>query len=58
VSDADRVVLEQRLRGYTAPFAVVMPARIVLLAAQNMANVGIAERIGVDADTVRVWRKR
>jgi hypothetical protein len=35
-----------------------MPARIVLLAAQNMANVGITERIGVDADTVRVWRKR
>jgi hypothetical protein len=30
LSEADRVVLEERVRGYTAPFAVVVRARIVL----------------------------
>lgn len=58
LSDADRAVLEERVRCYTAPFAVVVRARIVLLAAQNMANVGIAEELGIDADTVSKWRKR
>jgi transposase len=58
LSEADRVVLEERVRGYTAPFAVVVRARIVLLAAQGATNVGIAERLDVDADTVSKWRKR
>jgi transposase len=58
LSDADRAVLEERVRSYTAPFAVVVRARIVLLAAERMMNVDIAERLGVDADTVSKWRKR
>ena len=33
LADADRAVLEERARAYTAPFAVVVRARIVLLAA-------------------------
>jgi len=35
LADADRAVLEERARAYTAPFAVVVLARIVLLAAQG-----------------------
>jgi transposase len=58
LSDVNRVVLEERVRGYTAPFAVVVRARIVLLAAQGVSNVGIAECLDVDVDTVSKWRKR
>jgi transposase len=58
LSDADRVVLEERARAYTAPFAEVVRARIVVLAAAGMPNVGIAERVGVDVDVVSRWRKR
>jgi transposase len=58
LSDVDCVILEERVRGYTAPFAVVVRARIVLLAALGMTNVGIADLLGVDADTVSKWRKR
>jgi len=48
------VTLEERVRGYTAPFAVVVRARIVLLAARGMTNVGIADLLGVDADGQQV----
>jgi transposase len=58
LSDADRAVLEGRVRGYTASFAVVVRARIVLLAAQGLPNVGIAAWLDVDVDTVSKWRKR
>src|SRR5262245_34252315 len=44
--------------GYTAPLWLVQRARIVLLAADDVANVEIAARLGVDVDTVSKWRKR
>lgn len=58
LSDVDRAVLEGRVRGYSAPFAVVLRARIVLLAAQGVPNVSIAAWLDVDVDTVSKWRKR
>jgi transposase len=58
LSDVDRAVLEDRVRCYTAPFAVVLRARIVLLAAQGVPNVGIAAWLDLDVDTVGKWRKR
>jgi transposase len=58
LSDADRAVLEERARAYTLPFAEVVRAKIVLLAAAGMRNVGIAERLDVDVDVVGRWRKR
>jgi transposase len=42
----------------TAPHSQVVRARIVVLAAENMANVDIAERVGVCVDSVSKWRKR
>jgi len=50
LSDVDRVVLESRVRGYTTPFAVVVRARIVLLAARGVTNVGIAQCLDVDVE--------
>jgi hypothetical protein len=58
LSSEDRAVLEERARAYTAAFAVVIRAKIVLLAAQGLANVRIAEQLGVHVDTVGVWRRR
>jgi transposase len=58
LADADRAVLEERARAYTSPFAVVVRAKIVLLAAQGVANTAIAARLDVDVDVVSRWRRR
>ena len=58
LSDADRKVLEERARAYTLPHAEVVRAKIVLLAADGVANTVIAERLDVHVDVVSLWRKR
>ncbi len=58
LSEADRAVLEQRSRAYTAPYAEVLRARIVLLAAQDLPNTVIAGRLDVHVGVVSRWRKR
>jgi transposase len=58
LSDAERAVLEERARAYTAPFAVVIRAKIVLLAADGAENTAIAERLDVHVSVVSRWRKR
>lgn len=56
--DADRKALEGRARSYTLPHAEVVRAKIVLLAADGVANTVIAERLDVHVDVVSRWRKR
>lgn len=58
LSGSDRAVLEARSRAYTAPFAVVVRAKIVLMAADGESNMGIAERLDVHVGVVSRWRKR
>jgi transposase len=58
LSDADRAELERRSRCYTAPYAEVIRARIVLLAAGHLENMVIAARLDVHVDVVSRWRKR
>jgi transposase len=58
LSDAERVGLEERSRAYTAPFAAVIRARIVLLAADGEDNTAIAQRLDVHVSVVSRWRKR
>ena len=58
LSDADRAELERRSRCYTAPYAEVIRARIVLLAADHLENMVIAARLDVHVDVVSRWRKR
>lgn len=58
LSEADRAVLEQRSRAYTAPYAEVLRARIVLLAAGGEDNTAIAGRLDVHVSVVGRWRKR
>src|SRR5215208_6643530 len=54
----DESVLQARARSSTAAHRDVVRARIVLAAAECMANTEIAAEVGVHVDTVRKWRRR
>jgi transposase len=56
--DGDRPRLEALLRSATVAAGVAQRARIVLLAADGVANYEIAERVGVTRPTVNLWRDR
>ena len=56
--DGDRARLERLIRSATAPAAAAQRARIVLMAADGLANYEIAERVGVSRPTVNLWRNR
>jgi transposase len=58
LSDADRAELERRARCYTAPYAEVVRAKIVLLAASGLENTVIAVRLDVHVGVVSRWRGR
>lgn len=58
LSSEDRAVLEERASSRSAPHAVVVRARIVLLAAEDVQNIDIAVRVGVCVDVASRWRKR
>lgn len=58
LSAKDRAVLEERARTYTASYAQVVRAKIVLLAADGAQNIDIAARLDVDVDVASRWRKR
>lgn len=55
---AERHALEALVRWLTAPQQVVVHARIVLLAADGFNNSQIARALGLEGDTVRLWRAR
>lgn len=54
----DREELERWTRSATAPASAAKRARIVLLAADGVANARIAELTDVTANTVLAWRSR
>ena len=58
LSETNREELESLSRRGTAPYQMVMRARIVLLAAGGTANSAIAGRLGICEDTARKWRRR
>src|SRR5512142_2934849 len=58
LSDADRAELRRRARCYTAPYAEVVRAKIVLLAADGLENTAIAARLDVHVGVVSRWRRR
>src|SRR5215468_1677423 len=55
---AERAELESLSRRATAPFRLVVRARVVLLAADDVPNCAIAQRLGICQDTARKWRRR
>ena len=58
ISDEERAELEGRVRAHTTGQRAVKRARVVLLAAEGMANRQIAQLVGMDEHYVGVWRRR
>jgi len=58
VSEGQRKALEVITKSRTAPFRQVQRARVLLLAADGVANARIAKQAGVSPATVRSWRSR
>jgi transposase len=58
VSDADRVVLEERVRARTVDARDHQRARLVLLAADGESNRAIGDKVGMHYNQVAVWRRR
>jgi transposase len=58
LSVEERQELEGLVRAHRTPQQLAQRARIVLAAADGLNNTQIARQVGVDADTVRLWRMR
>ena len=58
ISPRDEAVLRRWANAAQAPAALVRRSKILLLAAEGVANSEIAERLGVCRPTVIAWRKR
>jgi transposase len=58
LSGEERAQLEAWTRRRTSAQALALRARIVLLAADGLQNVQIAERLGISRATARTWRTR
>jgi hypothetical protein len=58
LSDEDRVELERRAVALTLPFRVVQRARLILYAAEGIADKEIAVRCDCHPQVVSKWRRR
>lgn len=58
LSADERRGLEGLVRAHRTPQQIALRARIVLAAADGLNNTQIARQLGVEADTVRLWRTR
>ena len=58
ISPGDQAALRRWANAAQAPATLVRRAKILLLAAEGVANSEIAERLGVSRPTVIAWRKR
>ncbi len=58
LSVEERRQLEALVRAHRTPQQVALRGRIVLAAGDGLNNTQIARQLGVDADTVRLWRMR
>jgi len=56
--DGDKPKLEQWVRSTSIPAGLASRARLVLLAAEGVANQDIAAQVGMSRPTVNRWRKR
>ena len=58
MSETPLRVLRRRAHATQASAALVRRAKILLLAAEGVANTEIAERMGISRPTVIAWRRR
>src|SRR4029453_4438238 len=58
LTEPQRAILEEMIRCRTRPQYEVMRATIILQAAAGACNQLIADHLQIDAQTVRLWRRR
>ena len=58
LADEERDHLIFLARKYTAPYRDVIRAQVILMAAEDMENKEIGERLNLPRKTVSKWRKR
>lgn len=58
LSSETRAELEAMTRSRSLPASLVRRSQIVLLAAQGLSNIAIAERVGLSNASVGLWRQR
>jgi transposase len=58
VTDEERATLLRWSKRPKSPHSIAQRARIVLLAADGMANIAVADKVGVNQATVVKWRSR
>src|SRR5713101_8175145 len=58
LSSGEEVELRRRATKYTLPYFQVQRARMILHAAEGMANDQIAQRLDTRREVVSLWRKR
>ena len=58
LSVAERIELENIARKYTSPYYEVIRAKLILMAAQDMENDAIGQKLGLPRQIVSKWRKR
>lgn len=58
LSQQEKQELRRRAAKYTLPYFEVIRAKMILLAAQGLANDQIAARLDTRREVVSMWRKR
>lgn len=58
LSEKEQEELTRLTRRHRSEQQVVLRARIILAAAQGSSNIQIARELGINVDTVRLWRDR
>jgi hypothetical protein len=58
LSQAERTQLERIANRYTSPYYIVVRAKIALMAANDVDNKAIGERLSLPRQIVSKWRKR
>jgi transposase len=58
LTDVEQKTLEQIASKYTSPYYIVVRAKAVLMAAQDLDNKTIGERLSLPRQIVSKWRKR
>ena len=58
LTDPERQGLEDLVRRHSTPQQLARRAQVILAAADGENHAQIARRVGLDVDTVRLWRRR
>ena len=58
LTDQERQGLEKLVRRHTTPQQIALRCRIVLAAADGQNNTQVANKLGINVETARLWRNR